>query len=143
MIILDSDVLSAMMHEVPDAAVKSWLDKQPTDLIGTTSITIYEVRKGIERLPAGVRQRRLAATLERLLATHFLNRVFVFDALAAERAAFLSANRERVGLNIALGDTLIAGIVLAYDATIATGNVKDFRDLGARVVNPWETVSGR
>jgi len=33
---------------------------------------------------------------------------------------------------------MIAGIALAHGATIATANTKDFRDLGASVIDPWQ-----
>jgi len=35
-------------------------------------------------------------------------------------------------------DTMIAGIVLASHATLATRNVKHFDDIAKSVVNPWE-----
>ena len=35
-------------------------------------------------------------------------------------------------------DTMIAGIVLASHATLATRNVKHFEDIAKSVVNPWE-----
>ena len=34
-------------------------------------------------------------------------------------------------------DTMIAGIVLANHATLATRNVKHFEDIAKRVVSPW------
>ncbi len=36
-------------------------------------------------------------------------------------------------------DTFIAGIALARKATLATRNIKHFRELQVDVVNPWET----
>ena len=37
-----------------------------------------------------------------------------------------------------LRDTMIAGIVLASHATLATRNVKHFEDIAKSVVNPWQ-----
>ena len=141
MIVLDSMVLSALMRDTPDADITRWLNNQPPPAIWTTAINTFEIRHGIQRLPEGLRRRSLATTFERALATILLDRILPFDALAAEHAGRLLAEREQRGLNVALADTLIAGIVLAFGATIATANVKDFRDLGARVINPWETAS--
>ena len=45
--------------------------------------------------------------------------------------------RKRDGL-ARLRDTMIAGIVLASHANLATRNVKHFEDIAASVVNPWE-----
>jgi hypothetical protein len=35
-------------------------------------------------------------------------------------------------------DTMIAGIVLASHAKLATRNVKHFEEIAKSVVNPWE-----
>ena len=140
MIVLDSMVLSALMREKPDTKITGWINNQLPLAICTTAINTFEIRHGIQRLPAGLRRRSLAANFERALSTIFLDRVLPFDALAADHAARLWAERERRGLNIAIADTMIAGIVLAYGATIATANGKDFRDLGARVINPWDAA---
>jgi predicted nucleic acid-binding protein len=49
-IILDTNVLSALMRDRPDAAVITWLDEQPAESIWTTAITALEVRTGLELL---------------------------------------------------------------------------------------------
>ena len=48
MIILDTNVLSALMRAVPDPPVIAWLDRQPRTSIWITSITLLEdsVRPG-------------------------------------------------------------------------------------------------
>ena len=38
MIMLDTNVLSALMRDTPDPAVVEWLDRQPTESIWTTSV---------------------------------------------------------------------------------------------------------
>jgi predicted nucleic acid-binding protein len=51
-IILDTNVISALMMDEPEPAVARWLDRQPRASIWTTSVTIYELTFGIECLPA-------------------------------------------------------------------------------------------
>jgi len=41
-IILDTNVLGALMRSVPDAAVVKWLDCQPAESVWITSITLFE-----------------------------------------------------------------------------------------------------
>ena len=48
------------------------------------------------------------------------------------------ASRQRRGRTVDLRDTLIAGIVLAHGAALATRNIDHFADLPVRVVNPWK-----
>jgi len=60
-----------------------------------------------------------------------------FDAEAAQRASILIATRKLKGRPRELRDTMIAGIVLAQYATLATRNVSHFDDISARLIDPW------
>ena len=137
MIILDTNVLSALMRTAPDAPVIAWLDQQPADSIGITSITVFETRFGLGILPAGRRRRALEAAFARVLDEDLENRVLDFDAVAAVSAAALAAGRHRAGRPVELRDTQIAGIAVARHATLATRNVRHFADLDVPVVDPW------
>lgn len=136
MIILDTNVVSALMLEPPDTRVASWLDKQPETSIWTTSITVLEVRYGLEIMPSGKRRSSLEQTFE-LILEQIDRRVAVFDFAAAEQAANLSALRRKQGRPGEFRDTMIAGIVLAHHASLATRNTSHFQDIQARVINPW------
>jgi hypothetical protein len=52
-IILDTNVLSALIHKTPEAPVVAWLDRQPAQSIWITSITLFEARFGLALLPLG------------------------------------------------------------------------------------------
>ena len=138
MIVLDTNVLSALMRQAPEAAVVSWLDRQPTESIWITSITLFETRLGLALLPKGKRRRALEAAFAELLEKDWENRVLDFDRAAAAEAAALAADRQKAGRPVDMRDTQIAGIVLARRATIATRNIRHFADLKVPVVDPWE-----
>jgi len=138
MIILDTNVLSALMRTSPDVAVVSWLDRQPADSIWVTSITVFEARFGLALLPRGRKRLGLEAAFERVLKEDFENRVLDFDAAAAASAARLAADRKSAGRVADLRDTLIAGIAQARRATIATRNTRHFEGLDVPVVDPWQ-----
>ncbi|MGH8656299.1 MAG: PIN domain-containing protein [Gammaproteobacteria bacterium] len=67
MIVLDTNVLSALMQQQPEATVIAWLDRQPAESIWTTRITVFESRLGLALLPKGRRRQRLEASFDRLL----------------------------------------------------------------------------
>jgi toxin FitB len=136
-IILDTNVLSALMQTAPDAPVIAWLDRQPADSIWITSITLFESRLGIALLPKGRRKQTLEAAFSRLLKEDLENRVLDFDADAATEAALLAAERQKTGRPVDMRDTQIAGIAIARHATLATRNVRHFEDLKVPVVDPW------
>ena len=137
MIILDTNVLGALMRPVPDAAVVRWLDRQPAESVWITSITLFEARFGLALLPAGRRRQRLESEFDRLQREDLENRVLDFDGAAATEAASLAAARQKSGRPVDMRDTQIAGIALARHATLATRNVRHFADLEISIVDPW------
>jgi predicted nucleic acid-binding protein len=137
MILLDTNVLSALMRQSPDKQVVAWLDKQPRTSIWTTSVTVLEIRFGLQILPAGKRRSLLIQAFDTVLAEKIGGRVAPFDTAAAQHAGDLMAMRHKKGLPGELRDTMIAGIVLACYATLATRNTPHFRDLSVPVINPW------
>ena len=137
MIVIDTNVLSALMRQVPEAQVVAWLDRQPAESVWITSITLFEARLGLALLPKGRRQQTLEAAFARLLEEDLENRVLDFDSTAATEAASLAAARQKAGRPVDMRDTQIAGIALARRATLATRNVRHFRDLNVPVVDPW------
>lgn len=140
MIILDTNVLSALMRTAPEAEVVRWLDHQPAESIWITSITLFETRLGLALLPRGRRRQLLELAFDRLLAEDLENRVLDFDSAAATEAATLAASRQRAGRPVDMRDTQIAGIALARRATLATRNVRHFQDLSVTVIDPWQTA---
>jgi hypothetical protein len=139
MMILDTNVLSALMQQPADSAVVVWLDDQPAESIWITSITLFEARYGLDLLPAGQRKALLQERFDRLLQDDLENRVLMFDANAATEAAALAVARKANGRPVDMRDTFIGGIALARRATLATRNVRHFDDLTVPVVNPWES----
>jgi predicted nucleic acid-binding protein len=136
MIILDTNVLSALMQRTPDARVIAWLDQQPRTSIWTSSVTILEVRFGLQIMATGKRRSLLMQMFQTVL-DKMEHRIASFDVTAATLAADLMADRQRKGRPGDLRDTMIAGIVLAQHATLATRNTSHFEDLSVRIVDPW------
>lgn len=140
MIILDTNVLSALMKRLPDQKVIDWLDKQPRTSIWTTSVTVLEIRFGLQTMPLGNRRSALVEAFETVLADKIDRRIAPFDAAAAQLAGDLMAVRQKKGRPGDLRDTMIAGIVLAFRATLATRNTSHFEDLSVPVINPWASA---
>ena len=139
MIILDTNVVSAMMRDVLDPVLVPMLDRRDPESIWTTSITLFEIRLGIERLIVSRRRNELEHAFRRAFEQTFQNRLLTFDADAAYSAAILSSDRQRRGQPVDFRDTMIAGIVLSRRAELATRNIRHFADLGVPVIDPWST----
>lgn len=137
MILLDTNVVSALMRPDPETLVVKWLNEQPRSSIWITSITVMELRYGLQTMPAGRRREAMLQLLEKLLAEKIEGRVAPFDTTAAQQAGDLMALRKAKGRLGESRDTMIAGIALSTHATLATRNTAHFADLSVPVINPW------
>jgi toxin FitB len=138
LIVLDTNVLSALMQREPDQTVVVWLDEQPTETVWTTAITVFEVRMGLELLAKGRRRTQLEQEFDRLLIEDLDGRVQLFDRAAADAAGTIAASRQGAGHTVEIRDVQIAGVASSRKATLATRNVRHFEGLGIRLVDPWQ-----
>ena len=137
MILLDTNVLSALMQATPDLAVVRWVDAQPGDSVWTTTITIFEVQLGLALLPPGRRRQRLEATFDLAVTTLLGGRVLAFDRQAAVAAGAMAAEGRLHGRTVDVRDVQIAGITAVRRATLATRNIRHFDHLGIALIDPW------
>jgi toxin FitB len=136
-ILLDTNVISALMRRDPEPAVVDWLDGQPSESIWTTSVTVFEVRTGLHLLASGRRRHDLERAFDALLADELEGRIQSFDTAAADAAGEIAAERQAAGRPVEIRDVQIAGIAKARRAQLATRNTRHFSDLGIELIDPW------
>ena len=145
MIILDTNVLSALMRTVPDAHVVAWLDRQPAESVWITSITLFEAYLGLALLPSGRRRRTLEAAFARLLQEDLENRVLDFDSAAATEAASLAAARQKNGRPVDLRVTRKSRVLRSRGAPRlppeTSGIFVIFKDFDSRSLGGSERVN--
>lgn len=115
-------------------AVKEWVEEY-LDNLYITSLTVYEIEIGIRRLyrkdPA-----QAAPLVERLnnrLLPSMEGRILDLGMEPARIAAAYQVPDPR-----SERDCFIAAITQQNNMTLVTRNVKDFRAMEVRVLNPWE-----
>jgi predicted nucleic acid-binding protein len=136
-ILLDTNVISALMRREPEPAVVDWLDRQPSESVWTTSVTVFEVRTGLHLLASGRRRRALEGAFDALLAEELEGRIQSFDTAAANAAGDIAAEQQAAGRPVEIRDVQIAGIAKARRAHLATRNTRHFTDLGIELIDPW------
>ena len=137
MIVLDTNVVSEAMKPEPQASVQAWLDRQTSETLYLSSVTIAELLFGIRSLPAGRRRKILDATLDGLLAL-FGERVLPFDTDAARHFAELAVTARAARKGFPTPDGYIAAIAASRGFIVATRDVSSFQAAGLKVINPWE-----
>lgn len=141
MIILDTNVVSELMRQIPEVDVVRWVDQYAADEVFITAVTAAELQYGVARLPDGRRKEELSVKVGELLTEDFQDQVLPFGSDAAAHYAWIAAARERGGRPISMADAQIAAICRSFDAPLATRNTKDFAETGVRVCDPWDTGS--
>ena len=137
MIVLDTNVISEPLRQVPENRVTEWIDAQALETLYLSAITVAEVRFGLAALPAGKRRDRLQASLERQVLPLFVGRVLPFDMSASQAYSELMAKARAAGLAIGAADGYIAATAATNGMMVATRDVSPFKAAGLDVINPW------
>ena len=138
MIVLDTNVISALMQAKPDPRLVAWLDAQPGESIWTTSVSVFEIRFGLSAMAQGKKQRALQEAFNMALEHDLDGRVLDFDVPAANEAAALAARLRATGRPVEIRDVQIAGIVAARRGSLATRNIKHFANVKIPLLDPWK-----
>jgi len=136
-IVLDTNVASELMRAAPSPVVAAWVRGHSASDLYTTSITLAEIGYGLERLADGRRKEVLKTTADDVFS-RFAEHVLPFDAAAAIEYAGIVGHRDRVGTPIGGFDAQIASICRTRHAALATRNLKDFKDTGIHLIDPWD-----
>ncbi|GAA2692456.1 type II toxin-antitoxin system VapC family toxin [Nonomuraea recticatena] len=132
--LLDTNVISEVRKRQGSQHVKAWVEESFGPTLYLSTISIGEIRCGIE-----LRRRRdvqQALVLERWLARlydSFLDRIVPVTSEIAEEWGRLNSAR-----TLQTADGLLAATAKVHGWSIVTRNVKDFEGTGVAVVNPFE-----
>ena len=135
--LLDTCVLSELAAKLPNPAVATYVDTLPEEQVYLSVITIGEIVKGIEKLPASPRQSALQNWLEQDLLVRFQGKILPLDVDVLTERGRLAARLDRAGKPMPTMDALISATALNFELTLVTHNVADFREAGIEIANPW------
>lgn len=134
--LVDTNVFSELAKPEPHAEVVAWLRGHEPQLYVST-ITIGELRRGIERLPKGKRKAALQSWLTGL-CQRMEGRILSFNTGVAHVWGQLMAGWEKKGITIPSLDSQLAATAHRHGLTVVTRNVADFQNTGVKLLNPFE-----
>lgn len=133
MFLLDTNVVSELRRPKPHGAVLSWLEVTPAEALFLSVVTLAEVQRGIEltRERDGAKAQQLERWLDAVASTWS---ILPLTGPICRRWARLQHGRPRE----AIEDLLIAATALEQNLVVVTRNVKDYKGLGVRWLNPFD-----
>ncbi len=138
--LLDTNVVSELIRKSPNPTVTTWVSELPLADLFFSAMGEAELRYGVAILPPGRRRDTLTLKIEAMLADAFPDRVLPFDRNAAHAYGNIAAVRRSAGRPIAPVDCQMAAIAACRGMAVATRNVRDFKDMGIEIVDPWAAV---
>jgi toxin FitB len=135
--LLDADVLSQPAKRKGDARVVAWLEREEARC-HTSTIVIAQLAYWV-RLKEGRHREALQRWLRQLLDA-MEGRVLGFSVAVAHVWAEQQAMLDRSGARMPLADSYIAATARRHGVTIVTGNDRDFRRPGLKVLNPFREL---
>ncbi|MEX2515527.1 MAG: type II toxin-antitoxin system VapC family toxin [Gammaproteobacteria bacterium] len=129
MFALDTNTLIYFFKDAGRVAERL-LNAAPAE-IAIPAISVYEIETGIAKSRKPAKQRQQFDQLLEVVT------VLPFNQAAAKQSARIRSLLERAGQPIGPMDTLIAGTVLAHNATLVTRNLREFKRVPKLSVIDW------
>jgi toxin FitB len=117
-------------------AVKQWSDSQPPQSFYLSTVTLAEIRFGIERINDINFRQELTRWLDTTLRPWFSDRMAVDEDTILLWRQMVEQGRKQ-GYTYSQPDLFIAAIAVLHDLCVVTRNVVDFKKSGIAVFNPF------
>jgi predicted nucleic acid-binding protein len=135
--LLDTNILSELRKTRPEPKVVRFVASQPLDALFVSTVTIAQIRFGIELVPDPMRRAELGDWLTHRLRPMFEGRVLpVSEDVMFKWRVLVEAGR-KAGHTFSQPDLIIAATGLHHGLTIVTRDVADYARTRVAISNPW------
>ena len=134
--LLDTNAFSEVVRAKPDAALIEWLGQVNEDDLFISVLTVGEIKRGVQVLPAGARRQTVSEATSQLLAD-YADRVLPIDLPIADQWAYLAARYKAPGVIVGVVDELITATALHHNLVVVTRNARHFEHSGCELLSPW------
>jgi predicted nucleic acid-binding protein len=134
--LLDTNIVSELRKTRPHGAVVAWVKRLREDQIYLAAVTLGELQAGVEQTRRSDTAK--AAEIEAWIGQMATSlRVIPMDtACFREWARLTHGKPEQI-----FEDAMIAATARIHNLIVATRNMRDFRNLGVELVNPFEAAA--
>ena len=136
MYLIDTNIISELRKgSRANSSVLRWNTTVPLHAQWMSSVSLYELELGVERLKSRDHQQweHLRYWLDRQVIPAFQGRIIPFDQEIAQLCAGLHVPNPKPERDSMIGATaLVKGLI------VVTRNESDFLPMGCQVLNPWK-----
>lgn len=132
--LLDTNVISELRKSQPHGTVRNWFNDISEDDIFLSTLTIGEIRYGIENIKQSkpAKAQELESWLIQLKQVYQSHIIPISQEIAEAWGHFL-----KIDVNNTI-DSLLAATAQVERLTIVTRNIKDFSPYSVPLFNPWQ-----
>lgn len=135
--LLDSNILSELRRRKPERKVLAFVGAKPLDLLYVSSVTLAEIRFGIELVSDVNRRGELNDWLAHKVRPMFEQRVLSISEDIMFKWRLLVEDGRKVGHTFSQPDLIIAATALQHGLTVVSRDVSDYKKARVPVLNPW------
>ena len=135
--LLDTNVLSELRRPRPEKKVVAFVEAQALDVLHVSTVTLAEIRFGIELLADATRRGELNDWLRHKVRPLFEQRILdVSEDVVFKWRMLVEAGR-RSGHTYSQPDLFIAATALHHGLTVVTRDSREYEHARIPVLNPW------
>jgi len=135
--LLDTNVLSELRRPKPHPKVVAFIAAQPLESLYVSTVTLAEIRFGIELVADAGRRSELNDWLTHKVRPTFVNRVLQITEDIMFKWRLLVEEGRKVGHTFSQPDLIIAAAAQHHGLTIVTRDTADYAKARVDVFNPW------
>lgn len=135
--LLDTNVLSELRRRSPARRVTEFVANQPLDRLYVSTVTLAEIRFGIEVLSDIGRRAELNHWLGRVVRPLFEHRVLEVTEDVLLEWRMLVEDGRKSGHTYSQPDLFIAATARRHGLTVASRDTSDYARAGVPIFNPW------
>jgi predicted nucleic acid-binding protein len=135
--LLDTNILSELRRPKPERKVLAFIAAQPLELLYISTVTLAEIRFGIELLPDVARRSELNDWLAHKVRPMFEQRVLAITEDIMFRWRLMVEEGRKAGHTFSQPDLIIAATGQHHGLTIVSRDTADYVKAQVTVFNPW------
>jgi predicted nucleic acid-binding protein len=116
----------------------TWFDRQISEQLYITSVSVAEILYGLHVLPKGKRRIELETAFAAVMDEAFIGRILAFDEKSAQHYGKIMGQSKEKGRPMSFCDGQIAAIASLHGFQLATRNIKDFKNCLLSLINPFD-----